>query len=155
MTKQKSKVDLHIHGRATRHGQGGWGATYHNHRTLKTKAMFGGAIRNASDELMEIMSFIHPVGCLKRPCDITLYTESKLLNRIINEAYLPKEHKTLALEIRYHASVHDINVVLLEKQDEKLGGNPKVYNLVHEGIQDAKERFRLNRGMFHRVANHF
>lgn len=151
----KSKIDMYIHGRSTKYGQGGWGALLHNKTKPKNKAMYGGAIRYASDSLMEIMSAIQSLGALNKPCDVTIYTESKLLFDIIKNGIIPKEHKTLALELLYFKSFHDITVNLLNSQNERDGGNPKVYNLVHEGIQEAKELYRLNRGLFDRLPNHF
>ena len=147
----KSQIDVHVHGYSTRHGQGGWGAVLINKTKAKYKAEYGGAIRYASDDQMEIMAAIHALGYIKKPCIVTLHTGSKLLSRIFKENYLPKDFKNLALELRYYASVHDITIEDSTRCDEC----GKVRKLVHEGIQDAKEKYRLNKGRFDRVPNHF
>lgn len=147
-------IEISIHGKSTRYGQGGWGAVLLNRTKAKYRAVYGGAIRNTTDGHMEIMSAIQALGLLKRPLSVDLYTESDLIRRILEERFILKQHKTLCLELRYLATVHNINVIRVQKHTDKQG-DPRVYSLVHEGIQKAKEMARIHKGMLHRIPNHF
>ena len=147
-------INIYIHGHGTQHGQGGWGAILRNENTAKQTHLFGGALRKATTEHMEIMSAIQALGALKRPCVVNMFTESDTVRRIFEEDYLPKDYKTLALELQYYATEHQIAVIRLARHDAH-HGDTKVYDLVHEGIQEAKERYRLNRNMLDRIPTHF
>lgn len=149
-----SKIDICIHGCSTRHRQGGWGAILINKTKPKYAAVFGGAVRNATDSLMELMSAIQALGMLRKSCDVTLTTESDLIRRVIHDRYIHKDHKMLCYELRHLAEYHNIKVVRVSKHSEA-SGDPRVYALVHEGIQEAKEKARIHKGMLHRIPNHF
>ena len=149
-----SKIDICIHGCSTRHRQGGWGAILINKTKPKYTAIFGGAVRNATDDLMEIMSAIQALGMLKRQCEVTLTTESDLVRRIVENRFIHKNHKSLCHELRYLAEEHSVKVNKIKKHTET-EGDPRVYALVHEGIQEAKEKARVHKGMLNRIPNHF
>lgn len=149
-----SKIDIYIHGCSTRHRQGGWGAVLINRTKPKYTVIFGGAIRNATDNLMEIMSAIQGLGMLNRPCEVTLTTESDLVRKIIENKFILKDHKALCYELRHLASEHKVKVQRISKHTETVG-DQRVYALVHEGIQEAKEKARVHKGMLNRIPNHF
>ncbi|WP_148715992.1 ribonuclease HI [Chitinolyticbacter meiyuanensis] len=59
-------------------GPGGWGALmrYRSGDTLQEKELFGGE-RDTTNNRMELLAVIEALAALKRPCALTLFTDSQ------------------------------------------------------------------------------
>ena len=66
-------------------GPGGWAAIliYGEHE----KELSGGE-KSTTNNRMELMGVISGLEALKRPCEVTLYTDSQYIERAINEGWL-------------------------------------------------------------------
>ncbi|MBC3919737.1 ribonuclease HI [Undibacterium sp. CY18W] len=77
------KIDIYTDGACKGNpGIGGWGALLV--AGDKKKELFGGE-KDTTNNRMELMAVIQALGALKRPCQITLHTDSQYVLRGITE----------------------------------------------------------------------
>jgi ribonuclease HI len=77
------KVEIHTDGACRGNpGPGGWGAILRNGQT--EKELYGGE-RDTTNNRMELMAAIQALEALKRPCDVTLVTDSEYVMKGITE----------------------------------------------------------------------
>lgn len=83
MTQKKSKVILHTDGACKGNpGVGGWGAllSCDGHE----KSLFGGEAHTTNNR-MELLAVIEGLSALKRSCQVEVYTDSKYVQKGMNE----------------------------------------------------------------------
>lgn len=66
-------------------GPGGWAAVL---VAGEYKKELSGGEKNTTNNRMELMGVISALEALKRPCEVTLYTDSQYIERAINENWL-------------------------------------------------------------------
>ena len=66
-------------------GPGGWAAVLVAGEHMKE---LSGGEKNTTNNRMELMGVISALEALKRPCEVTLYTDSQYIERAINENWL-------------------------------------------------------------------
>ena len=93
-------------------GAGGWGALL---RWKDVEKELSGAEKETTNNRMEMTAVIEALQALKRPCNITLYTDSKYVMNGINE-WLPNWKKNNWRTANKKAQVK--NVDLWQKIDE-------------------------------------
>ena len=93
-------------------GAGGWGALL---RWKDLEKELSGAEKETTNNRMEMTAVIEAMQALKRPCNITLYTDSKYVMNGINE-WLPNWKKNNWRTANKKAQVK--NVDLWQKIDE-------------------------------------
>ncbi|MBP5399014.1 MAG: ribonuclease HI [Alphaproteobacteria bacterium] len=93
-------------------GAGGWGALL---RWKDLEKELSGAEKETTNNRMEMTAVIEALQALKRPCNITLYTDSKYVMNGINE-WLPNWKKNNWRTANKKAQVK--NVDLWQKIDE-------------------------------------
>ena len=77
------KVEIHTDGACRGNpGPGGWGAILRNGET--EKELYGGE-RETTNNRMELMAAIQALEALKRPCEVTLVTDSEYVKKGITE----------------------------------------------------------------------
>jgi ribonuclease HI len=77
------KVEIHTDGACRGNpGPGGWGAILRNGQT--EKELYGGE-RETTNNRMELMAAIQALEALKRPCEVTLVTDSEYVMKGITE----------------------------------------------------------------------
>lgn len=77
------KVDIYTDGACKGNpGIGGWGAWLV--MGAHEKELFGGE-RNATNNRMELKAVIEALSALKRPCDVTVHTDSQYVQKGISE----------------------------------------------------------------------
>lgn len=96
-------------------GAGGWGALL---RWKDVEKELSGAEKDTTNNRMEMTAVIEALQALKRPCNITLYTDSKYVMDGINE-WLPNWKKNNWRTSNKKSQVK--NVDLWQKLDELIG----------------------------------
>ena len=81
--KPDTMVEIYTDGACKgNHGHGGWGALLRCQG--QEKELFGGA-PDTTNNRMELQAVIEALRCLKRPCDIDIYTDSQYVQKGISE----------------------------------------------------------------------
>jgi ribonuclease HI len=81
--RREQVVEIHTDGACRGNpGPGGWGAILRNGQT--EKELYGGE-RETTNNRMELMAAIQALEALKRPCEVTLVTDSEYVKKGITE----------------------------------------------------------------------
>ncbi len=122
-------------------GAGGWGALL---RWKDVEKELSGAEENTTNNRMEMTAVIEALQALKRPCNITLYTDSKYVMNGINE-WLPNWKKNNWKTANKKTAVK--NVDLWQKLDELIAQHEIRWVWVkgHNGNEDNERVDELAR----------
>lgn len=122
-------------------GAGGWGALL---RWKDVEKELSGAEKDTTNNRMEMTAVIEALQALKRPCNITLYTDSKYVMNGINE-WLPNWKKNNWKTANKKTAVK--NVDLWQKLDELIAQHEIRWVWVkgHNGNEDNERVDELAR----------
>jgi len=126
-------------------GPGGWGAMLKSGD--KIKKIYGGEA-DTTNNRMELMAAIEALESLKRPCELTLYTDSKYVLKGITEwmenwkkrnwqtaARKPVKNADLWIRLDQAVNRHDINWVWVKGHSGN-EGNEIADQLANRGIDE-------------------
>ena len=129
-------------------GAGGWGVLLAFGG--EERELYGGE-RHTTNNRMELMAAIQALKALKRPCELTLYTDSQYVRKGITEwieQWKRRNWKTAAKktvknvdlwqELDQLASIHDIDWIWV-KGHAGIPGNERADALANRGIDDVLE----------------
>lgn len=86
--KQKPKVTLYTDGSCLGNpGRGGWACIMIDDKYLQEKEMHGGCI-DTTNNRMEITAVVEGLKALKKPCQVTLYTDSAYVVNSVTKGWL-------------------------------------------------------------------
>jgi ribonuclease HI len=92
----KPKVTIYTDGacasNGTAHARGGWAAILVDDDTGQAKELFGGE-RPASNQKMEIRAVLEGLNALKRPCAVTVFSDSAYVINCMNDRWFDKWRK--------------------------------------------------------------
>lgn len=104
-------------------GPGGWAAVLIAGQYMKE---ISGGEKSTTNNRMELMAVISALEALKRPCQVTLFTDSQYIERAINEKWLvswkSKGWKRKGGELK--------NIELWQRLDELIGIHDVSFNWV-------------------------
>ena len=84
MKKELDKIEMYTDGACSGNpGPGGWGTIL---RFGSAEKELSGGERSTTNNRMELTAVIEGFKALKRPCDVTLYTDSKYVADAIQKA---------------------------------------------------------------------
>lgn len=118
-------VEIYVDGACSPNpGRGGWGAVLECGE--QSKELWGPqenpeSFEHETNNRMEIMAAIKALQALKRPCDVTLYSDSQYLINTMTRDWARRVSKDLWLALDRAASPHKpIEWVYLPREHEKL-----------------------------------